>query len=201
MKRDATIKAYSLRFARQSVLLVALAIGLTMSFAAMIDVAVAQDAVHVTKAGSPDPDGSLGRPYRLAEVGIARTLASPSNTVLVAAGTYYEMFTTDTRCVLRATGGTVRIGWLGGQTITTLETITLNTHLFGDVVGPIGRDCERADDIADFVGGPNPLPEIVAFQEIWDEDLFLAVTGANGILPRSGYAYGNHGDLVRYART
>jgi hypothetical protein len=36
------------------------------------------------------------------------------------------------------------------------------------------KDKARAYDIAHFFGGSNPRPDVVGFQEIWDEDLFLA---------------------------
>jgi hypothetical protein len=157
--------------------------------------AVAQDDVYVTKAGSPAPTGTLSDPYQLVEAGIVRTMTSPASTVQIAAGKYYETFTTDTPCILKATGGTVTIGKLDYQASTTLEIITLNTHLAGDQwFMPSWQDYERADDIADFFGGPNPTPDVVGFQEIWDEDLFFGGDGANGIRPRSGYLYGDHGD-------
>ncbi|MFQ5605191.1 MAG: endonuclease/exonuclease/phosphatase family protein [bacterium] len=158
--------------------------------------AIAQNAIYVTKAGSPDPDGSQAKPYQMVEAGIVRTLTSPARTVEIAAGKYYETFTTDTPVVLTAAGGSAVIGKLGYQAATTLEIIILNTHLAGDeVFMPSWQDYERADDIADFFGGPNPSPDVVGFQEIWDEDLFFGGDGANGIRPRSGYPHGDHGDI------
>jgi hypothetical protein len=160
----------------------------------MMNTATAQNPIYVSKAGSPDPDGSQSKPYQMVEAGIVRTVTSPANTVQIEAGSYYETFTTDIPSILEASGGTVTIGQLDYQAATTLEIITLNTHLFGDVVGPSWQDYERADDIADFFGGANPLPDVVGFQEIWDEDLFFGGDGANGILPRSPYLYGDQGE-------
>jgi len=177
-------------------LVIVLAIALVCQSALSTSFAAWQDVIHVTKAGSPDPDGSLSKPYHVVEAGILRTLGSPASAVEIAAGQYYETFTADTPCTLKASGGTVTIGKMDYQASTTLEIITLNTHLFGDVVGPSWQDYARADDIADFFGGSNPLPDVVGFQEIWDEDLFFGGDGANGIRPRSGYPYGDHGDLV-----
>lgn len=157
--------------------------------------AIAQDDIYVTKAGSPAPTGSLSSPYQMVEAGIVKTKTSSANTVIIAPGKYYETFTIDTPCILKASGGNAIIGELDYQASTTLEIITLNTHLGGDeVFFPSWQDYERADDIADFFGGHNPRPDVVGFQEIWDEDLFFGGDGANGIRPRSGYPYGDHGD-------
>lgn len=184
-----------MRSTRLHAFLVALAVVLAGRSALITGMAAPQNVVYVTKVGSPDPDGSPAKPYHVVEAGIARTLTSPASTVQIAAGKYYETFTTDTPSILQATSGTVTIGKLDYQASTTLEIITLNTHLAGDeVFMPSWQDYQRADDIADFFGGANPRPDVVGFQEIWDEDLFFGGDGANGIRPRSGYPYGDHGD-------
>lgn len=160
----------------------------------MTSTAVGQGVIHVTKAGSPAPTGELSAPFQLVEAGIVKTLTTSATSVQIETGDYYETFTTDVPCTLTASGGPATIGTSNYQAATTLDITTLNTHLFGDVVGPSWMDYERADDIADFFGDPNPWPDVVGFQEIWDEDLFFGGDGANGILPRSGYPYGDHGD-------
>jgi endonuclease/exonuclease/phosphatase family metal-dependent hydrolase len=149
----------------------------------------------VTKTGSPSPTGSLSNPYQLVEAGIARTQTSAAKTVQITAGKYYETFTTDIPCILKASGGVVTIGKLDYQSSTTLDLITLNTHLSGDAAFlPSWQDYERTDDIANLIGGFNPQPDIFGFQEIWDEDLFD--DGVSGIRPQSGYPYGYHGSFV-----
>jgi hypothetical protein len=188
-----------MRFRWLRVLRKVFAVATVASFLITVNVAIAQDdTIHVSKTGSPDPDGSQAKPYQMVEAGIARTLTSPDNTVEIGAGTYYETFTTNTPAVLQAVGGTVTIGKRDYQAATSLEIVTLNTHLAGDelffrITGNTWEDYARADDIADFFGSFSPSPDVVAFQEIWDEDLFFGDGSANGILPRSGYPYGDHG--------
>jgi len=81
------------------------------------------------------------------------------------------------------------------QSSTVIELLTLNTHLAGDELFiPSWNDAERADDIADFLNNATLRPDVVGFQEIWDEDLFFGSDDANGILPRSAYPFGDHGD-------
>jgi len=156
----------------------------------------AQDPIYVTKSGSPDPDGSVSKPYHVVESGIARTLTSSATTLKIGPGKYYETFTVGTPVTLEANGGVVTIGKLDYQTSTTLEIITLNTHLAGDVIMPSWEDCLRADDIADFIKVLVPKPDVVAFQEIWDEDFFKGgdCDGEVEILHESGYTYGKHGN-------
>ena len=192
----------SMKFMEINTLTALIAVALYVPLLFATGTAYAQDNIYITKAGSPAPTGSLSDPYQLVEAGIVRTLASPASTVQIAAGKYYETFTTDTPCILKATGGTVTIGKLDYQASTTLSIITLNTHLAGDQwFMPSWQDYERADDIADFFGGPNPTPDVVGFQEIWDEDLFFGGDDANGIRPRSGYPYGDHGDEGTFANS
>jgi len=157
-------------------------------------IAAAQNTIYVTKDGSPDPDGSQTKPFQLVEAGIVRTLSYPAKTVEIAAGKYYESFITDTPVLLTAEKGSAVIGKFDYQASTKLEIITLNTHLAGDeTFMPSWQDYQRADNIADFFGDSNPSPDVVCFQEIWDEDLFFGGDGASGIRPRSGYLYGDHG--------
>jgi endonuclease/exonuclease/phosphatase family metal-dependent hydrolase len=130
----------------------------------------------------------------MVEAGIVRAKSSSGSTVLIGPGKYYETFTVDVPCTLKATEGIVTIGKLDYQASTTLDIITLNTHLAGDQLGmPSWKDKARAYDIAHFFGGSNPRPDVVGFQEIWDEDLFFGGDGAAGILPMSGYPHGKHG--------
>ena len=153
--------------------------------------------IYVTKSGNPAPTGEQSAPYHMVEAGIVRAKSSPGSTVLIGPGKYYETLTIDTPCTLVATGGTVTIGKLDYQASTTLRIITLNTHLAGDeVFMPSWVDCWRADDIADFIKALDPKPDVVAFQEIWDEDLFKGgdCDGAIGIRRRSGCTYGEHGE-------
>lgn len=157
----------------------------------------AQDVIYVTKSGSPDPDGSVSKPYHVVESGIARTLTSSATTVKIGPGKYCETFTVGTPVTLEANGGVVTIGKLDYQTSTTLEIITLNTHLAGDaVVFPSLKDCLRADGIANFIKALAPKPDVVTFQEIWDEDFFKGgdCDGEVEILRDSGYTYGKHGN-------
>jgi endonuclease/exonuclease/phosphatase family metal-dependent hydrolase len=127
----------------------------------------------------------------MVEAGIARAKTLVGSTILVGPGKYYETFTTDVPCTLRATDGIVTIGRLDYQASTTLDVITLNTHL--EVTTKKWKDKARAYDIAHFFGGSNPRPDVVGFQEIWDTELFFGGDDAAGILPMSGYPYGKHG--------
>lgn len=166
---------------------------LTGALSSASDIAYSGEA-YVSKEGSPAPTGGPSAPYQTVEAGIAAARRSPACRVLIRPGKYFETFIADAPCVLSAIGGTVSIGQLAFQASTTLELITLNTHLAGDQAGmPSWRDRARAYDIAHYFGGPNPKPDAVGFQEIWDEDLFFGGDGAAGILPRSGYPYGKHG--------
>lgn len=183
-----------MRFRSLKLRLRLLAFAMATHAALITSTTAGQDVIYVTKAGSPAPTGEPSAPFQLVEAGIVKTLTTSATTVQIEAGDYYEMFTTDVPCTLIADGGPVTIGTSDYQAATTLEIITLNTHLFGDVIGPSWMDYERAEDIADFFGDPNPWPDVVGFQEIWDEDLFWGGDGAEGIWPASAYAYGEHGD-------
>jgi endonuclease/exonuclease/phosphatase family metal-dependent hydrolase len=160
--------------------------------------AAAQDVIHVAKSGSPAPTGAPDAPYPTVKAGMFQTSVTPATTVQISAGQYYETiegtFTEAFACTLTASGGPVTIGKMDYQAASELEIITLNTHLFGDDPGPSWMDYERAEDVADFLSEPDVWPEVVGFQEIWDEDLFWGGDGAEGIWPASGYAYGEHGD-------
>lgn len=170
---------------------------LIVSFLSVLPVAHAA-SIHVTKSGSPAPDGSESRPYHMVEAGIVKTRISPAKTVEIEAGEYYETFTTDTPCTLTATGGTVTIGQMDYKASTTLDIITLNTHLCGDV-HLCTKWCprERAEDISFYIRDTLQWsPDVVCFQEIWDDDLFLGDPGdweGEGILTWAGYRYGEHG--------
>src|SRR4029434_9958942 len=72
------------------------------------------------------------------------------------------------------------------------EICALNTHLFGDNIGPSWQDYARAEDIADTCGASTF--DVVGFEEIWDEDLFYGGDGADGIRPRAGFPFGFHGE-------
>ena len=151
--------------------------------------------IYITKSGSPAPTGEQSAPYHVIEAAVFRAKSEPGSRILIGPGKYYETLTIDTPCSLKATGGIVTIGKLDYQASTTLRIITLNTHLAGDeVFFPSWLDYERADDIADFIKSMSEKPDVVGFQEIWDEDLFKGGDGANGIRPRSGYPYGKHGE-------
>jgi endonuclease/exonuclease/phosphatase family metal-dependent hydrolase len=81
------------------------------------------------------------------------------------------------------------------HTSTTVEIITLNTHLFGKKpFAPKWLDAERAAGIAGFLKNLTPQPDAVGFQEIWDAGLFWGEGKKQGIFARSGYAHGEHGD-------
>lgn len=125
-----------MRCKRLSVLQRALAIAIfTVGWSLlMASTGAAQDIIHVAKHGSPDPDGSQAKPYQTVEAGIARILTSLDRTVEIEAGTYYETLTLTTPSVVKAVGGIVTIGNLDYQAATSLEIITLNTHLAGDEV-------------------------------------------------------------------
>lgn len=159
-----------------------------------IQIIHSQDAIYVTKSGSPDPDGSFERPYHLIESGIEQLQIQSKHKMIIGPGKYYESLKIERPCTLEATNGIAVIGELDYQSEINFDILSLNTHLAGDIVFfPTWKDDLRADDIADFLGGPNPRPDIVAFQEIWDEGLFFGEDGANGIRPRSGYLFGVHG--------
>lgn len=166
-----------------------LSVGLTTVYAANI---------YVTKAGSPDPDGSSVKPYQMVEAGIVRAKRIPGSTVLIGPGKYYETLTIDRPCTLTAAGGTATIGEMDYEASTTLELVTLNTHLCGDVhFCDSWRDKERAEDISFYIRDTlKRSPDVICFQEIWDDDVFLGDPGdweGEGIRRRAGYPYGKHG--------
>ncbi len=156
---------------------------------------------YVTNLGSPGPrPGDQTRPFSLME---AAVVAAPGHVIQIEPGRYHEKPTLRGPCTLTSSGaGNVKLGDFSDVIDSdTLKLCTLNTHLFGDVVfTPSWMDYPRAEDIADFLepnspwfGPNNPRPDVVAFQEIWDEDLFYGGDGAEGILPASGYLDGVHG--------
>ena len=63
-----------MRSTRLSVFLVALGIALIGQSPLITGMAARQDVIYVTKAGSPDPDGSQSKPYQVVEAGIVRAL-------------------------------------------------------------------------------------------------------------------------------
>lgn len=167
----------------------------------------AQDVIYVTKSGIPDPDGSASKPYHVVESGIARTLTSSATTVKIGPGKYYETFTVGTPVTLEANGGVVTIGKLDYQASTMLEIITVNIHIAGDTIMPSWADCLRAGGIADFIKALVTKPDLVAFQELWDDDFFKGgdcdgleeiLNGQRPveILRDSEYPYGRHGKRV-----
>lgn len=153
------------------------------------------DDVVVTRIGNAAPEGNLGRPFHTVRAGLAHANCEPERTVVIHSGSYRETMTIDRPVTIRSVG-LVRIGDLSDvNNSTMLRITTLNTHLFGDDPGPSWRDELRRDDIAaDFVGSN---VDIVGFQEIWDEDLFLGGDGQGaGLRAQAGYAHGYHGDNV-----
>lgn len=134
----------------------------------------------------------------MVEAGIVRAKSLLGSTVLIGPGKYYETLTIDTPCTLVATGETVTIGKLDYQAWTTLDVITLNTHLAGrQWFMPSWKDKARAYDIAHFFGGANPRPDVVGFQETWDPTLFLGDDYAARILAMSSYQpNGRHGSAL-----
>jgi len=180
---------------------IALAIALLMPVWMGIETAHAAN-IYVTKSGHPAPTGAQVEPFHMVEAGIAAAESTPGSTVLIEGGKYYETFTANTPCTLQTTGGTVTIGKMDYEDSTTFEIVTLNTHLAGDeIFMPSWRDCERTDDIADFFGKTNLWPDVVGFQEIWDEHFFLygddcdSERTTGGIWPplKPWYPYGRHG--------
>ncbi len=156
-----------------------------------------QGTVYVNKKGSPNPDGSIEKPYHVIQSAISKTKSTVAKNVLISPGKYYEKFEVSTPCILSANGGLVTIGDFNNTSSTSFDVLTLNTHLAGDVVGmPSWKDKARAYDIAHFFNNFNPRIDIIGFQEIWDEDLFYGGDGAAGILPMSGYLTGKHGSLT-----
>jgi endonuclease/exonuclease/phosphatase family metal-dependent hydrolase len=152
--------------------------------------------IYVTKSGSPAPTGEQSAPFHVIEAAVVRAESEPGSRILIGPGKYYEDFTIETACVLHAMQGTAIIGKRDYGEATTLQLITLNTHLAGDEVFFPDKwaDYQRADDIADFIKLMSEKPDVVGFQEIWDADLFKGGDGADGIRPRAGYPYGKHGE-------
>jgi endonuclease/exonuclease/phosphatase family metal-dependent hydrolase len=188
---------------KMKILTVLMAIALGASFWPGAPTVYADD-IYVTKVGCPDPDGSADKPYHVVESAIFRAKSLPGSTIIIEGGKkYYEMLTIDTPCTLNATGGPATIGKMDYKASTTLDIITLNTHLAGDEViywlgGLPWRDCDRANDIAHFFAKENLWPDVVGFTEIWDEDFFLGddCVGRNGqgLYREAGYGYGRHGE-------
>ena len=159
-----------------------------------INPTLGQDAVFVTKQGCPDPDGSSAKPYHTIASGISHCKLTSASELRIAPGKYYENLMINQPCKLLATTGKVTIGKLDYQAKVDFEVLTLNTHLAGDQIAmPSWKDKARAYDIAHFFGNTNLWPDVVGFQEIWDEDLFFGGDGAAGILPMTGYFDGKHG--------
>ncbi len=175
-------------------------IGLMAALLASAGIAWAEN-IYVTKAGSPDPDGSAVKPYHVVESATSQARLSPGSTILIQPGKYYETFTIDAPCTLESAGGDVVLGADDNGAATTLDIITLNTHLAGTApVMPSYYDRLRANDIAQQLVQMAPnKPDVVAFQEIWDEDLFFGGgdngVGQNneGLCQAAGYPYGRHG--------
>ena len=154
-----------------------------------------QDGIYVTKSGSPDPNGTIEKPYHSIESGLSQLQTSERKKLIIGPGNYYESLTISTPCLIEASNGEVIIGSDDFKETMEFDLLTLNTHLAGDeTFFPSWKDYHRADDIADYFNKSNFRPDIVAFQELWDKDLFYGGNGANGIRPRSGYLYGLHGE-------
>ncbi len=152
---------------------------------------IAAADTYVTPSGSAAPEsGVQSMPFMLVESAVH---ASNNTNILIEGGVYREKFTLSEPATLRSTGSPVIIGDFTASASTTIDIITLNSHLYGDLIFGDGtfQDDLRAVDIADIASGFQA--DIVSFQEIWDEDLFWGGDGQTGILPRSGYSYGNHG--------
>jgi endonuclease/exonuclease/phosphatase family metal-dependent hydrolase len=179
--------------------------GLTVLFSVAVSISLAtstqesfrQNNIWVTKSGSPAPTGTQSAPYQMVEAGIARAKHLPGSNIIIGPGKYYETFTVNTPVTLKASGGVVTIGKLDYQTSTTMDIITLNTHLGGDETFMCNwADCLRAGDIGKFIKALFPKPDVVAFQEIWDEDFFKGGDCDEDIeiLRDSKYKYGEHGE-------
>ncbi len=153
------------------------------------------DTHHVSPRGNAAPERERpDRPWQLVEAAI-RALPSQGGTVSIAPGTYREAFVIDTPATLTAPAGGVIIGSLPAAPAdhTTFNVFTWNTHLFGDVVGPSWFDYTRAEQIGGRMNLLRASIDLVAFNEIWDEDLLFGDDGAVGIFPLSGYSEAMHG--------
>jgi endonuclease/exonuclease/phosphatase family metal-dependent hydrolase len=157
----------------------------------------ARAQTYVTSTGSVAPEADdVNHPFRLIESAIAAPLRISSD-ISISPGVYKEAFFADQPCVLEpSVGGVVTIGDLSAIATTTLKIATLNTHLFGDELGGafgggIWVDDQRAIDIGNICGSSDW--DFVAFQEIWDQHLFLGGGAQQGIRPVSGFPYGFHG--------
>ena len=155
----------------------------------------ARAETNVLTSGNFAPSAN-GAAYRIVEAAAADPNA---NRIIIDAGTYKEAFIADLPCILESDPrGVATIGDLSAVATTTLKIATLNTHLFGDelIPGILGfkwQDDNRAIDIAEICEASDW--DVVAFQEIWDEDLFLGGDeNQDGILPMSGFSDGHHGD-------
>ena len=148
------------------------ALTITACFGALMN-SPAQAQTYVKTSGdfAPEPD-NYDRQYRLVESAI--TAPRVHSDIKIRPGTYREAFTADEPCFLKpTTSGTVTIGDLTASATTTLKITTVNTHLFGDLAIGDGtfEDDARAVDIGEICAASDW--DVVAFQEIWDEDLFL----------------------------
>ncbi|MCH7702004.1 MAG: endonuclease/exonuclease/phosphatase family protein [Planctomycetes bacterium] len=120
-----------------------------------------------------------------------------NNRIIINAGTYKEAFIADKPCILESSfDGAVTIGDLSAEATTTLKIATLNTHLFGDLIVSDGtwHDETRAVHIGEICAASDW--DVVAFQEIWDDDLFFGYDGQPGIWPISGFPDDDHGTLL-----
>jgi endonuclease/exonuclease/phosphatase family metal-dependent hydrolase len=160
-----------------------------------VQIIYGQNAVYVSKSGSPDPDGSMLKPYHMIKSAVSKTQHSDIKRINIGPGKYYENLVISSPCTLFADRDTVIIGKFDYKSSTSLNILSLNTHLFGDLFAtPKWQDYERAHDIACYLRDSTTKPDLVGFQEIWDEDLFLGGDGAEGILNASGYyPNGYHG--------
>ncbi len=175
--------------------------GLALLSAAILlggSVTARADTHFVSPRGNAAPERDQpGRPWQLVEAA-ARSLPPQGGTVSIAPGTYREGFTLDTPMRLVAPAGGVTIGRFPASPAdrTTFNVFTLNTHLFGDVVGPSWFDYARAEQIGRRMDLYRDRIDLVAFNEIWDEDLFWGGDGAVGIFPLSGYPRAMHGSAT-----
>lgn len=158
------------------------------------------DTHFVTQRGSAAPERDQPtRPWQLVEAA-ARALPPEGGTISIGPGQYFEAFTLDTPTKLVAPSGGVTIGRFPAAPTdrTTFNVFTWNTHLFGDVVGPSWFDYTRSEQIGARMKLLHESIDLVAFNEIWDEDLFWGGDGAVGIFTLSGYERAMHGSAKQF---
>lgn len=146
---------------------------------------VAAETIHVRPSGSQASNGSADAPFQLVASGLCKS--RPGDEILIEAGAYPEMPRIATPVTLASTNGTVSIGRDTASAQTTLSVLTYNTHLFGDTLLEFETFADNARAAAFAQELQTEQADVVALEEVWDEDLAAVIQSQSGY-PFSFYA-------------